>query len=316
MPFMTRAQLAMLTSSFLWGVAPIFVGVALDSCTPLFIMTMRFGIAVLVMSVFIPKIQHRNGLLYLKTPTIMVIGFLISMGYLSSTIGQNLTTAGLATLLSTSYVMMVPFMTWKLKHSNLSKEIIFLAFLALVGMFFISYNGDWNNFSNITSIGTLYLLVAAVSWGLNIVLTDKFMTDMRLQTGTFDYLSFLYASLIYTFLPLFVLSFFLAPPPTDIILNVLPIFLFLGIFGSIITFGLYQYALSKMGAVNTAFYLLLQILVPFSYEIVFLRITYSAWILIGSAFVLLTMVTLESHGLQHLHNLFLRYIQRKPQNHC
>ncbi|WP_455464700.1 DMT family transporter, partial [Candidatus Hodarchaeum mangrovi] len=161
----TRAQFFLLLSTFIWGLTPIFVGVALENCTPLFIMMIRFGIAVLVMSVFLPEIKRRKGLLFLKNRTCILIGWLISAGYLTSTIGQDLTTAGLATLISTGYIIMVPFMSWKIRKTSINREIILLASTASLGMFFISFDGKWENFSNITSLGTIFLLVAAFSWG-------------------------------------------------------------------------------------------------------------------------------------------------------
>jgi len=301
---LTRAQFSLLLSTFIWGLTPIFVEVALENCTPLFIMMVRFGIAVLVMSVFLPEIKRRKGLLFLKNRRCILIGWLISAGYLTSTIGQSLTSAGLATLISTGYIIMVPFMSWKLGKSQINKETIFLASTASMGMFFISFDGKWENFSNITIIGTIFLLVAAFSWGLNIVVSDKFMIDIKRQKGKFDYLSFLYASIVHTFLPLLFLSIFESPPQIHIFLQIIPILVFLGVFSTIVTFGLYQYSLSMIGSVKTTFYLILQILVPFTYEIFILKLNYSVWIIAGSVIILLTMILLETHSLQHVFSLF------------
>ncbi|MHA1966859.1 MAG: DMT family transporter [Candidatus Hodarchaeales archaeon] len=308
-----RAQLAMLLSTFLWGLAPIFVEIALEYCTPLFIMTMRFGIAVLVMSIFLPEIKRRKGLFFLRNRTCILIGWLISFGYLTSTLGQDLTTAGLATLLSTSYIVMVPFMSWKFEKNRITRDVIALSCIALLGMFFITFNGDWKNFSNITSVGTLFLVIAAFLWGLNIVIADDFMFIMKSRTGGVDYLSFLYASIVHTFLPLFVLSFLESPPKQSVFLKILPLMIFLGVFTTILTFGLHQYALSKMGSVNTTFYLLLQILVPFSYEILILKMSYSVWVISGSLIILLTMMILETSALKRLANLIPKTSKKELQ---
>lgn len=309
-----RAQFAMLVNTFIWGSAPIFVEIALESCTPLFIMTMRFGIAVLVMSICIPIIKQRQGLNYLKNPKIILIGWLISFGYLTCTIGQDITTAGLATLLSSIYIILVPIMSWKLGKNKISREIIVLSFFALLGMFFITFDGNWNNFSNITGIGTLFLITAAFVWGLNIVLTDEFMIQMKVTVKGFDSLSFLYASLVHTFLPFLLLSFFESPPKSTIILNIIPLMLFLGVFATILTFGLHQYALSRMGSVNSSFYLLLQILVPFTYELVYLKMSYSMWIISGGLIILLTMIILETKPVQRFSNAVSKKAQKESQS--
>ena len=301
---LTRAQFSLLLSTFIWGLAPIFVGMALESCTPLFIMMMRFAIAVLGLSVFLPEIKRRKGLIFLKNKTCILIGWLISAGYLTSTIGQSLTSAGLATLISTGYIIMVPFMSWKLRNTSINKETIFLASTASLGMFFISFDGRWENFSNITNIGTIFLLVAAFSWGLNIVVSDKFMIDVKHQKGKFDYLSFLYATIVHTFLPLLFLSIFEAPPQIHIFLQIIPILLFLGVFSTIVTFGLEQYALSVIGDVKITFYLILQVPIPFIYEIFILNLYYSVWIIAGSVIILVAMILLETHSLQYIFSLF------------
>ncbi|MHA1993854.1 MAG: DMT family transporter [Candidatus Hodarchaeales archaeon] len=290
-----RAQFAMLSSTFLWGLAPIFVEMALQYCTPLFIMTMRFG------------------LIFLKNRTCILIGWLISCGYLLSTLGQDLTTAGLATLLSTSYIVMVPFMSWKLGKNKITKGIIALSCITLLGMFLITFNGDWENFSSITSIGTLFLVSAAFVWGLNIVLTDKFISDTKSETGRFDYLSFLYASIFHTFLPLFALSLLESLPKYSVFLKILPLVVLLGVFTTVLTFGLYQYALSKMGSVNTTFYLLLQILVPFSYEILIIKMSYSMWIVSGSLIILLSILIRETNALKRVANLVQRTSEKELQ---
>ncbi|MHA2106383.1 MAG: DMT family transporter, partial [Candidatus Hodarchaeales archaeon] len=308
-----RAQFAMLSSTFLWGLAPIFVEMALQYCTPLFIMTMRFGTAVLVMSIFLPEIKRRQGLIFLKNRTCILIGWLISCGYLLSTLGQDLTTAGLATLLSTSYIVMVPFMSWKLGKNKITKGIIALSCITLLGMFLITFNGDWENFSSITSIGTLFLVSAAFVWGLNIVLTDKFISDTKSETGRFDYLSFLYASIFHTFLPLFALSLLESLPKYSVFLKILPLVVLLGVFTTVLTFGLYQYALSKMGSVNTTFYLLLQILVPFSYEILIIKMSYSMWIVSGSLIILLSILIRETNALKRVANLVQRTSEKELQ---
>lgn len=292
-----KAQLAMLTSSLLWGVSPIVVEIILEVSTPLDIMTLRFGIAVIASSLLLPIIKARNsdGLSLLKNPKMMLIGFLIATGYLTSTIGQDLTTAGLATLLSTSYIILVPFMSWRIENTPLSKRILTVATIASIGIFLISFNGNITNFSNTNGIGVGLLIVAAFVWGLNIVLSSQLITEIKSRKGQHDPLSFMYATLVYTFIPLFIFSMLTQPPSFSSLSYILPHLLFLGIFATIITFGLENWALSQLGSVRTTFYLLLQILVPFAFELLFGMFVYSIWIIVGIILVLLSMVLLEFH---------------------
>lgn len=290
------AQVAMVSSSFLWGISPIIVEIILEVSTPLDIMTLRFTIAVIVCSLFLPVIKARNGLSLLKDRRMMLIGFLIATGYLTSTMGQDLTTAGLATLLSTSYIVLVPFFSWKIESTSLSKRILTVAAIASIGIFLISFNGDITNFSRATGLGVFLLLIAAFVWGLNIVLSSQVITELKCRNGEHDPLSFLYGTLVYTLIPLFILSMLTHPPSFTSLSYTLPYLIFLGIFSTIITFGLHNWALSELGSVRTTFYLLLQILVPFAFELIFGMFVYSPWIIAGIILIVFSMILLEFQG--------------------
>ncbi|MFX1246784.1 MAG: DMT family transporter [Promethearchaeota archaeon] len=287
------AQSAMLISSILWGISPIVVEQILNFSTPLDIMTLRFGIAVLASSFLLPVIKARAGFHLLKNWKCMLIGFLIAMGYLTSTIGQELTTAGLATLISTSYIIIVPFLSWRIENTSLSKKIFLLATIASIGIFLISYNGDLRSLSSTNGIGIVLLLIAASVWGLNIVLSSQLITEIKNNYGKHDPLSFLYATLVYTFVPLFFLSILTKSQAFSSLRYTLPYLIFLGIFTTILTFGLHNWALSRLGSVKTTFYLLIQVIVPFGFEFLFGSFTYSTWVVSGISLVLLSMVLLE-----------------------
>lgn len=288
-----NAQVAMLISSLLWGISPIFVEIILEVSSPLDIMTLRFAIALIVSSLFLPVIRSHNGLSLLKNRKMISIGFLIAVGYLTSTMGQDLTTAGLATLLSTSYFIMVPFLSWKIESNSLSKRIMIVATIASVGILLISFNGDIRNFSDANAFGVILLLIAAFVWGLNIVLSSQLITEIKSEHGQHDPLSFMYGTLVYTFIPLFILSMLTQPPSLSSLGYTFPYLIFLGIFATIITFGLHNWALSQLGSVKTTFYLLLQIFVPFTIELILGMFVYSTWIVVGIILVLFSMVLLE-----------------------
>jgi drug/metabolite transporter (DMT)-like permease len=124
-----KAQIALLISTFIWGITPIFIEIALDYFSPLYILTIRFGLGVLALSLFLPLIKKRNGLSLLTSKPCVVVGWLYAFGYLTATIGQKMTTPGLATLISTSYVIIVPFISKKLEKTELSPKIMIIAFI-------------------------------------------------------------------------------------------------------------------------------------------------------------------------------------------
>ena len=288
-----KAQSAIILASIIWGITPIFVEITLDYLNPLNIITFRFGIAVIVSSFFLPIIKERKGLTLLKSKTCIFLGWLISFGYLTCTIGQEMTTPGLATLISTSYVIIVPFISWRLENTKLNIRTLLLVIIALIGIFLTTFNGSWNNLSSVTSIGTIYLLIAALLWGLNIVLSGKMLNKDEICKKRVDIISFLYATLFHTFLPLLLLSFLTTSHYKLLSTQLFLILVFLGIFSTLITFSLYNWALSHMGSVKTTFYLLLQIIVPFLYELIILHSSYSIWIFSGILLLLIAMVLID-----------------------
>ncbi|MFX0170985.1 MAG: DMT family transporter [Candidatus Hodarchaeota archaeon] len=289
-----KAKFILLITSIIWGIAPVFLEVVLDYLNPLHIITMRFGIAVLVLSLFLPLFKKHNRLSLLSSKTCILIAWLNALGCLAATIGQKMTTAGLATLISTSFVFVVPFLAWKLKGTRPDQKIIITGFTTLIGIFLISYNGNWANFSGLTSLGILFLMLAALAWAFYLVLSGKILKISNIEDKKINLFSFMYAILLHTFLPLFILSLITTGFSFSLPLTILPFVLFLAIFPTIVAFGLYSWAIARIGSVRTSFYLSLQVVVPFIYELVFLKQYYSSWIYCGIFLILISLGLSES----------------------
>lgn len=281
-----KAQAILLIATVIWGFAPIVVEVLLDHLTPLQTMTLRFGIAVLLLTLFLPLLKGRDTFSLLTSKTCILLGWVEAFGYLAATTGQKMTTVGLATLLSTSFVFIVPFLAWKLEGTELNLRTVVLASVALMGIFLISFNGEWSNFSGLSILGILILMLAALLFGVYIVISGKFLKRSNTEKKRLDVVNFTYASLVHTFLPLFVLSMITTRSVFSLPLKILPLLLFLGIFPTIVAFFLYHRAIARIGSVSTSFFLVIQVIIPFIYELAFSQQNYSPWVYCG-IFVLL-----------------------------
>ncbi|MHA2233373.1 MAG: DMT family transporter [Candidatus Hodarchaeales archaeon] len=284
-----KAQAILLIATVIWGLAPIAVELLLDHLTPLQTVTLRFGIGVLLLTLFLPLLKRGDTFSLLTSKTCIVLGWVEAFGLLAATTGQEMTTAGLATLLSTSFVFIVPFLAWKLEGTDLNLRTVVLASIALMGIFFISFNGDWSNFSGLSILGILILMLAAILFGLYIAISGKFLKNANNEENKLDLVSFTYASLVHTFLPLFVLSMITMRSTFSLPLKILPLLLFLGIFPTIIAFLLYHRAITRIGSVSTSFYLVIQVIIPFLYELAFSQQNYSPWVLAGIFVLLLSL---------------------------
>jgi len=289
-----KAKFILLITSIIWGIMPVCLEVVLDYLNPLHIITMRFGIAVLVLSFFLPLFTRDNGLSLLSSKTCILIAWLNALGCLAATIGQKMTTAGLATLISTSFVFIVPVLAWKFKGTKPDQKILILGFTTLIGIFLISYNGNWVNFSGLSSLGILILLLAALAWAFYLILSGKMLKFSNIEDRKINLIGFMYAILLHTFLPLFLLSLITTGFSFSLPLTILPFILFLAIFPTLVAFGLYSWAIARIGSVRTSFYLSLQVVVPFIYELIFLQHYYSGWIYCGIFLILISLSLSES----------------------
>jgi len=290
LPSHRSAQFVLFLSNIIWGITPLVIEVALVSLTPLQTTTLRFGVGVLVFSFIILLIKGRKGFSMLSGKTFIILGWLDALGYLTATIGQDITTPGLASLLASFYIFLVPFLAWKIEGTPLSWKITVIGIVGLLGIFLISFNGDWANFSNSSIIGIIILIFAAFMWGFYAVITGKFLNVEKSERKEFDLMSFTYASLFHTFLALFLLSMISGELSFQIHLGLVPYILFLGIFPTFIALGFWNWAIARLGSINTSFLQLFQVIIPFILEFIFLQQFYSVWIYSGVFLILLSNI--------------------------
>jgi drug/metabolite transporter (DMT)-like permease len=285
-----KAQFILLDATVIYGITPIILDEVLDYLSPLHAIAIRFGIGVLVFLLILPFIDWKMGISFLTCKTCIFIGWFNAFGFLTAAIGQKMTTAGLATLVSTSFIFIVPLIAWKLENTPLNSKKVLITTVAFFGMFLIGFDGDWTNFGSLSTLGIVFLLLAAVFWSFHIVLSGKFLNISNTNNQEFNMLSFIFAVLFHTFLPLFFLSLFTLEPSLSLPSMIIPNLLFLGIFPTIIAFGLYSWAIARLGSVQTSFFLFFQVIVPFLIEIIFIGQFYSEWTYCGIFIILFSMI--------------------------
>ncbi|MFX1247067.1 MAG: DMT family transporter [Promethearchaeota archaeon] len=298
------AHFFLLFSNFIWGITPIFVEVVLEYLTPLQTTTLRFGVAVLVLSLVILFIKGRNGFSMLSEKTIILLGWFDALGYLAATIGQDITTPGIATLLASFYVFIVPFIAWKLEGTKLNWRIVVIGVISLLGIFLICFDGNWANFTGSSIHGTFILMFSAVMWGFYTVITGKFLNIASTEGKKVDLMSFTYASLFHTFLALVTVSLVFGDISLTSLegiflpklLEVILFLVFLGIFPTIIALGLWNWAITRLGSIKTSFYQLLQVIIPFILEFAFLQQFYSGWIYTGILLILISTLWINKNA--------------------
>ncbi|MFW9997430.1 MAG: DMT family transporter [Candidatus Odinarchaeota archaeon] len=288
-----KAQSALLTAVILWGAAPVALEIVLDHLSPLRAITLRYGLATIILSLSVFLFKGKDGFALFRSKTCILLGLIQAFGLFAWATGQDATTSGLATLLASLFPVIVPFITWKLEGNKPRVKTILLALVALMGVFLIAFDGDWSNFSNLSTsvIGILISIAASFLFGLYIAVSSKYLNEGENGDGKIDSLDYLNATTFHVFLPLFLVSVVVGDVSFFLPREVINELLFLAIFTTIVTFGLYNWSVPKLGAVRSSFYMLLQVIIPIAFELIFWGQIYSYWIY-GGMFILLSVFLL------------------------
>lgn len=132
------SELSLLGVAFIWGGGFIVVKNSLDSISPLWLMAARFVVAALAISaLFFRKFKYiARGSLFAG----MICGVMIYAAFVFQTIGVQHTTASKNALLTTSYVVLVPFIFWIMIKKKPSPTQIIAAVLCFAGIIMLLSN--------------------------------------------------------------------------------------------------------------------------------------------------------------------------------
>ncbi len=146
------ADIMILISALLWGGEYVVVKDALDFMPPNWINALRFILASIIMvPIFfrqirsISKDEIRAGLL---------LGTFLFGGFCLQTVGIQYTTAGKSGFLTSTYVVMIPFITWRLKRKFPGIKAILSALICTAGFALLSLEGGLKfNSGDVMTIG-------------------------------------------------------------------------------------------------------------------------------------------------------------------
>lgn len=158
------AALALLGVGFGWGAAFVLMKDAIEQQSLYDFLATRFSIAALAMVTIRPRIltQLRASDLKRGVP----LGVLLAGGYLTQTIGLELTTAAISGFVTGLYVVITPLLIWWFFRKLPARKIWVAVMLAVAGLALISgANLDSLEFQS----GQLWLIACAFIFALHIV---------------------------------------------------------------------------------------------------------------------------------------------------
>ena len=133
------AAIAMLAVAITWGAAFVLMKDAIQDQPFYDFLATRFTLAVLVMIAFRPKVLKA-----IDGPTLkhgVVLGTLLAGGYITQTIGLELTTAAITGFITGLYVVLTPLIGWLMFGNKINKQLVVGIALAFIALGFLTLNG-------------------------------------------------------------------------------------------------------------------------------------------------------------------------------
>lgn len=163
-------KMALLGASLLWGGSFLVLKNSLDVFGPHSVLTIRFTIGFLLLSIcFLPrwKMVQKE---YIKTGA--VLGILLFLAYSLQTVGITDTTPGKNAFLTVVYVVIVPFLYWITDRKKPKTYQFMAAMLALVGIGFVSLSEGLS-----IGYGDSLTLISGFFYGAHMIALAKLVKD-------------------------------------------------------------------------------------------------------------------------------------------
>jgi drug/metabolite transporter (DMT)-like permease len=257
----------------IWGIAFVSMKTTLERLDVYSFLAWRFAIATLLLILIRPKVIFLLKPSFLKKGSL--IGLFLGSGYIFQSIGLTKTTVGKTGFITGLYVVLTPLVAYLIFKKRVAKWDWISAFLALVGLGLLSFNG----FS--MGLGEFLVLVSALLFAIHIIALSEWAKDLDVyalataQLGTCAVLTFVAS----------IFQGFKTPPDAGVWKAVI----FTAIFATAFAFIVQTWAQSFMPATTVAVILTLEAVFAAAFGLIFLSEALTMRIAIGGALVLIAM---------------------------
>lgn len=130
------SDISLLFVAAVWGGGFVAVKDALDTMTPLVLMSYRFIMATVIMYIFLHKKIGKFTKSDIKSGS--VVGFILFLAFAAQTFGLQYTTASKQGFLTATYVVMVPLLYWILYKKRPANKAFLGSILTIMGIGLVS----------------------------------------------------------------------------------------------------------------------------------------------------------------------------------
>ena len=268
--------------TIIWGFAFVVVKNSLDYVPPLYMMAFRFTIASFVLALlFLPKFKLLDKSTFFHG---MILGIFLFAAYAFQTVGLQFTTAGKNAFLTTTYVMMVPFLNWFFHKSKPSWNCVLAAIIALAGIGLLSLQGDFS-----MNRGDVLTIICGFFFAVHIIFISRYTQTQDPVLLTILQLAFS-ALFSWIFAPFTDGSF---PLQETFRADVIVSMLYLGLFSTLLCFLLQNVCQKYLRASTTSLLLSFESVFGVIFSIIFLKEILTAKMIVGCVLIFFALVLSE-----------------------
>lgn len=162
------AVLALLGVGFVWGAAFVLMKDAIVLQPYMDFLATRFTIAAIAMILLRPVVSLRFDAGDIRYGAL--IGVVLAFGYITQTIGLDMTTAATSGFLTGLYVVFTPLIAWLFTRQKVSGKVALGVMFSIVGMGIFSGAASSTEFQ----LGQIWLVVCAVLYAVHILLLGHY----------------------------------------------------------------------------------------------------------------------------------------------
>ncbi len=184
----------LLLVALIWGSGFIAADIAIDYWPPILITALRFSVAsLLYLFIYRPGARTRQEQLHRNCGPGLLVGTLLALGFIMQTMGLNYTTPARNAFLTTTNVIIIPFLHWIFSRKMVEGRTLLGALLSVIGIGILNYDGTAFSLNN---LGDILTLICAVFFALHIYSTGFYLREKSCDLQTMVLLQFISAAAV------------------------------------------------------------------------------------------------------------------------
>lgn len=273
------SDISLLFVAAVWGGGFVAVKDALDTMTPLVLMSYRFILATVIMYVFLHKKIGKLSKEDLKSGT--VVGLILFLAFAAQTFGLQYTTASKQGFLTATYVVMVPLLYWIIYKKRPKTKAFVGSGLTIIGIAFVSINKDV-----VFNQGDALTLLCALLFAGHIISLEHY--TKKIDTLKLSFLQLAVAAILFTGSAVVFEPIQLSLSSSEIIAIV-----YLAIFSTFLCFTVQTIAQKYTSSSHASIIMSLESVFAAFFGVILLSEVLTPFMLIGCALIFIAILVIE-----------------------